>query len=92
MSETNTLRSVRTQTIVVGLVAIVVIIAVYVTHLMEYGLSARNEPTAVERFLARTMRHAAIPAKGVKNPMPATPEMLEHGRNHWADHCATCHA
>ena len=22
----------------------------------------------------------------------ATPEMLEHGRNHWADHCATCHA
>ena len=92
MSETNTLRSVWTQTIVVGPVAIVVIIAVYVTHLMEYGLSARNEPTAVERFVARTMRHAAIPAKGVKNPMPATPEMLEHGRNHWADHCATCHA
>ncbi len=92
MSEANTLRSVWTRTIVVGLVAIVVIIAVYVTHLMEYGLSARNEPTFVERFLARTMRHAAIPAKGVKNPMPATPEMLEHGRNHWADHCATCHA
>jgi cytochrome c len=24
--------------------------------------------------------------------MPANAQMLEHGRNHWADHCATCHA
>ena len=44
--------------------------------------------------MARGFRHAAIPANAnlLTNPMPATPEMLEHGRNHWADHCATCHA
>jgi mono/diheme cytochrome c family protein len=31
-------------------------------------------------------------AKHLKNPIPANAEMVEHGRNHWADHCATCHA
>ena len=74
--------------------ALIIAGGIYGSHLTEYGLSAREEPTAVERFVARTLRHAAIPAtaKGLKNPLPATPEMLEHGRNHWADHCATCHA
>ncbi|MFZ0687345.1 MAG: hypothetical protein WAM89_17510, partial [Terriglobales bacterium] len=86
------MKAVWMRTIVVAVAVLIVAGGVYGAHLMEYGLSARNEPTAVERFVARTMRHAAIPAKGVKNPMPATPEMLEHGRNHWADHCATCHA
>jgi len=44
--------------------------------------------------MARGFRRAAVPAsaRSLKNPMPATPEMLEHGRTHWADHCATCHA
>ncbi|MFY9742605.1 MAG: hypothetical protein WAK21_11420, partial [Candidatus Sulfotelmatobacter sp.] len=64
--------------------ALIIAGGIYGSHLTEYGLSAREEPTAVERFVARTLRHAAIPAtaKGLKNPLPATPEMLEHGRNH----------
>jgi mono/diheme cytochrome c family protein len=49
---------------------------------------------ALEAFLVRRARRWAIPAeaKHLKNPMPTDAETLEHGRNHWADHCATCHA
>jgi mono/diheme cytochrome c family protein len=63
-------------------------------RLIHYGLSARDQPSFVEAAMARKLRHWAIPAraKGLKNPMPANPDMLEQGRNHWADHCATCHA
>jgi mono/diheme cytochrome c family protein len=58
-----------------------------------HGWSAREEPTAVERWLARRARDAAFPA-GVKNqanPAPNTQEVLTDARAHWADHCASCH-
>ncbi len=77
--------------IVLAITAIVAGIGIYAARLLKYGLSTRSQPTPVE---AVRFRHAAIPAnaKHLRNPMPASPEMLEHGRNHWADHCATCHA
>jgi len=45
-------------------------------------------------MLARTERGLAIPAsaKTAKNPFPSTAENLSDGREHFADHCATCHA
>jgi mono/diheme cytochrome c family protein len=80
--------------LVLAITVIVAGIGIYAARLFNYGLSARSQPTPVEALVASGFRHAAIPAnaKHRKNPMPATPEMLEHGRNHWADHCATCHA
>jgi len=59
----------------------------------RYGFSALDEPTAVEAFLARTMRRLSVPSdlRGRRNPLPATPEELAEGRDHFADHCATCH-
>ena len=40
------------------------------------------------------MRDMAIPShyKTMKNPVTATPEVINDGMAHWADHCATCHA
>jgi mono/diheme cytochrome c family protein len=40
------------------------------------------------------MRDMAIPgnARDEKNPFAATPEILAEAREHFADHCATCHA
>jgi mono/diheme cytochrome c family protein len=61
--------------------------------LLRHGLSARDEPTAIEAYLARKMRHWATPA-GVRvmtNPVPLTPEVLAEARAHFADHCAACH-
>jgi mono/diheme cytochrome c family protein len=59
-----------------------------------HGWSARDEPTAIERWVARLARHAAIPAKAKaqENPVRNSPEILAEARAHWADHCASCHA
>ena len=58
------------------------------------GFSAREQPTSIEAWIARQARAAAIPAaaRSRKNPIPSSPEVLAEARDHWADHCATCHA
>ena len=58
------------------------------------GFSARAEPSAIETVIVRWARRAAAPGgvKALKNPIPATPEVLADARSHWADHCASCHA
>ncbi len=58
------------------------------------GLSTRAKPGPVETGLARWSKAFAIPReyRGLHNPMPATPEYLIAARNHFADHCASCHA
>ena len=60
----------------------------------RHGFSALDEPTAIEAVMARTMRRLSVPSdlRGRKNPLPVTPEVLAEGRDHFADHCATCHA
>ena len=80
----------------IGLVIILVIgvgAAIAVALLLQHGFSARDQPTAIEAFVARRLRHLAVPrsARQAKNPIPATPEVLAEARAHFADHCALCH-
>jgi hypothetical protein len=79
--------------IVMAIVAVAAA-GIYGVRLMKYGLSARDKPSVLEASLVRESRRWAIPARArnLKNPVTATPETLMQGRNHWADHCATCHA
>jgi mono/diheme cytochrome c family protein len=58
------------------------------------GFSAREHPSAPERWVARRVRSMAAPAgaKERANPVPNSPEVLAEARAHWADHCAGCHA
>jgi mono/diheme cytochrome c family protein len=58
------------------------------------GFSARERPSAVERWVARRARSMAAPAgaKDRVNPISSSPEVLAEARAHWADHCAGCHA
>jgi predicted CXXCH cytochrome family protein len=57
------------------------------------GFRATAEPTAVETFVARTVRDLAIPrsAKSETNPQLLTPENLQAGRDRFLASCATCH-
>lgn len=59
-----------------------------------HGFSARERPTAIEAFLARHARKIAVPrgAKGLRNPVEPTPLNIAEARDHFADHCALCHA
>jgi cytochrome c len=58
------------------------------------GFSARDNPSAMEAFVARTARKLSIPGseRDAKNPFVPTAEVLSEARTHFADHCATCHA
>ncbi len=77
-----------------ALVTIGVAVVVLVASILRGGVSARPEPSAAEAFLARRLRHWAIPAneRNRPNPLPATPQTVADGRAHFADHCALCHA
>lgn len=58
------------------------------------GLSARAEPTRLEALLARGMRRFATPSavRQMTNPLPLTDAVRDEGMEHFADHCAVCHA
>src|SRR6266498_4428024 len=62
-------------------------------YLLARGISARDEPTAAEAFVARRLRHFAIPrsARDAKNPVEPSGEVLSAAMAHFADHCASCH-
>jgi mono/diheme cytochrome c family protein len=57
------------------------------------GFSARDEPSGVEAFVARRLRHLAVPvaAREAENPITLNDDVLAEGRAHFADHCALCH-
>jgi mono/diheme cytochrome c family protein len=58
------------------------------------GISARQEPGRLEMAAASKLRSLAIPAsaKDARNPVPASAEAIAEGLEHFADHCAICHA
>lgn len=58
------------------------------------GLSTRVQPSAVEERLALTMRSLTTPAaaRSRSNPVEPAAAVLDEALQHFADHCATCHA
>ena len=77
------------------LVAVFVVIGAGVAmYVVQRGVSARAQPGAIETLIARNVRNLAVGrrAKGLRNPVERTPEIIAEGRAHFADHCATCHA
>ncbi len=77
------------------LVTFVVVVAIIGGVIaIHHGFSARDNPSGVEKVVARMARSLAVPsrAKKMKNPLPNTPENLHEAMAHWADHCALCHA
>jgi mono/diheme cytochrome c family protein len=57
------------------------------------GVSAREQPSWIEARVALFMRGWMIPStyKGLKNPISNTQENFVAAREHFADHCASCH-
>jgi mono/diheme cytochrome c family protein len=57
------------------------------------GFSARDHPSMLEAYLAKTARHLSIPSseRNAKNPFAPTADVLSEARAHFADHCAICH-
>lgn len=76
-------------------VALVVVVAgIDGTMLIRRGFSTKDQPSSLEKVIARTARNLAIPesAKNATNPYAATPDNVKSGWEHFAAHCAICHA
>ena len=76
----------------VGVVVIVVAaIAGFTT--IRRGFSARDNPSTIETYVAKTARRLSVPAskRNAANPLPQSSEVLAEARAHFADHCAICH-
>ena len=84
----------RKKLILITIVVVLGIVTIAGWIEIRHGLSARDKPTAFEKFIAITVRKMALPskAKNQMNPYTSTPELMTEARRHFADHCATCHA
>ena len=81
---------------ILGILLVVVLLAgawVY-WFVNSHGFSAREQPTRFEAYLARHARRIATPrdARALKNPVKPTELDIAEARDHFADHCAICHA
>src|SRR5262245_49417290 len=63
-------------------------------YVKSRGFSAREKPGALETWLARQARRMATPpgARNLRNPVEPTMLAVAEARDHFADHCAICHA
>jgi len=61
--------------------------------IVRRGFSARDHPSVLETYIAKTARKLSVPAsqRNATNPFAPTPEVLREARAHFADHCAICH-
>jgi len=57
------------------------------------GFSARDNPSVMETYVAKTARRLSAPASAhnATNPFAPSSEILSEARAHFADHCAICH-
>ena len=69
-------------------------VAAVMFFLQGRGVSARSTPSWIETRVALFMRGWMTPStyKGLHNPVSDTPENFLAAREHFADHCASCHA
>jgi len=76
-----------------GCLALVVLGAIYGARLIRRGFSAAEEPSGIEKLMARAVRNLSIPARASKetNPWTSTPESLREARDHFLARCAICH-
>ena len=68
-------------------------LGVYFVGLIRHGFSTADEPSFVEKAVARAARNLAIPrnARLEANPLKAAPELLKESRESFLDRCASCH-
>lgn len=73
---------------------LLLVAAAVVAYVVRNGVSAREQPGAIETAIAHNLRTVAVArrARDLRNPVERTPEVIAAGRAHFADHCAVCHA
>jgi cytochrome c len=73
--------------------AILVVAGLYGVRLVWRGFSTADQPSYLEKVLARTARNLSIPRKDrlEANPWTGTADVLKEARGSFLDRCAVCH-
>jgi len=73
---------------------LVLVVAGALLFLQGRGVSARPDPPWLEARAALLLRGWLTPPiyKGLRNPVTATADNFAAARQHFADHCASCHS
>jgi predicted CXXCH cytochrome family protein len=68
-------------------------IGLYGSRLIWHGFSTADQPSYLEKTVARGVRNLAIPRKARQeaNPWKVTPDALREARESFLDRCAVCH-
>ena len=76
-----------------ALLLVLVIVIVAGALFIHRGFRATNQPSGLESFVARAARNYSIPsaARSGKNPLDATAQNLQDGREAFLANCQTCH-
>ena len=77
----------------IAVVVIAVVSGAALFAVRGLGVSARPQPSWVETRAALLLRQWMTPEryKNLKNPVSAAPAAITSAREHFADHCASCH-
>jgi mono/diheme cytochrome c family protein len=80
--------------ILVGAIGVTLCVLGIAAWAFRNGLTARAQVSRIETMIAGRIYQVSIPShwRKMSNPMPATPDNLTAGMEHYADHCAVCHA
>jgi predicted CXXCH cytochrome family protein len=83
----------RWKWILLVLIAFAVLGFLYGAAVIRRGFSTVDQPSAIERVMARSVRNLGIPhyARSQKNPWAPTPDLLQEARENFTDRCAGCH-
>src|SRR5262249_36175555 len=78
--------------VLIGIAAVMLVVAFI--WIGSRGLSAKAPPRRLGTAVAGATRRPAGPpaARDRKNPIARSPEVIAEGMEHYADHCAACHA
>jgi predicted CXXCH cytochrome family protein len=76
-----------------ALLLVLLIVVVGAALLIHHGFRATNQPSKLETVAARALRDYSIPgvARREKNPLDATPQNLQDGRDAFLARCQNCH-
>jgi len=83
----------RRKRLAFALCGVAVVGGIYGALLIRRGFSARDEPSLLERIVARFVRNVSIPSSAARqaNPLQANPDTLREARDTFVARCATCH-
>jgi predicted CXXCH cytochrome family protein len=83
----------RWKTLLVVLLVAAALAVGYGALLIRGGFSTAEEPSSLEKIVARAARNLAIPAsaRNEENPWKPTPETLQEARESFIARCAVCH-